>query len=222
MWSMPAYYQVCIDASKSIEKLILLLESTFGLGNITYLMGYCIYTGASAILEDAKSGQLAAHGILRTYLRALNAGMRKCPLLERSLNIIVKGLNRADPATPNIARTTNRADESWAPASGHYAPSFMVPTTATADSSSMNAVDMAPPGVMAHHAHHEAGIPNVETHANNYIPAFPYLGPEMPLDFGMNQADFSMAPQIDSMAMLDCFPEMQMDMGELMCTNSAI
>ncbi|OAQ75889.1 C6 transcription factor [Purpureocillium lilacinum] len=92
-WAVPAHYQTCITASRSIEKLVLLLESTFGLGNITYLMGYCIYTGASAILEDAKKGNDSSQATLQTFLRALNTGMRRCPLLERSLKIIVKGMS---------------------------------------------------------------------------------------------------------------------------------
>ncbi|KAJ6440154.1 fungal specific transcription factor domain-containing protein [Purpureocillium lavendulum] len=95
-WAVPDHYQTCITASQSIEKLVLLLESTFGLGNITYLMGYCIYTGASAILEDAKKGSDSSQATLQTFLRALNTGMKRCPLLERSMKIIVKGMS----ATP--------------------------------------------------------------------------------------------------------------------------
>jgi hypothetical protein len=36
------------------------------------------------------------------FLRALNAGMCRFPLLERSLNIIVKGLNRAAPGRQDM------------------------------------------------------------------------------------------------------------------------
>lgn len=68
----------------------------------------------------------------------------------------------------------------------------------------------------------EAAFNHGANHANSYIPAFPYLGPEMPLEFGMSNADFGMAPQIDSMAMLDCFPEMQMDIGELIPSTSVL
>lgn len=70
-------------------------------------MGYCIYTGASAILEDAKSGNKAAHATLQTFLRALNAGMQLCPLLERSLNIIIKGMTSAPSP-----RRENQIDQS--------------------------------------------------------------------------------------------------------------
>lgn len=58
-------------------------------------MGYCIYTGASAILEEAKSHEGNAFTTLQTFLRVLNTGMKKCPMLKRSLDIIIKGLSKA-------------------------------------------------------------------------------------------------------------------------------
>lgn len=121
-WSVPEYYEVCIQASQSIEKLVLLLESTFGLKNITYLMGYCIYTGASAILEDAKKQNNEAFATLRTFLRALNTGTQCCPLLERSLNIIMKGLNRAPIERGTVVNQTHPLESSMA-ANG-YIPAF--------------------------------------------------------------------------------------------------
>lgn len=180
-------------------------------------MGYCIYTGASAILEDAKSGQGAAHGILRTYLRALNTGMRKCPLLERSLHIIVKGLNRVDAESPRDTRTRTGDVVGLSFSSGTYPSSFMAPATGVGPASSSTTTSNALPGMgMGHHEttlDPAAGL-SAATHTNNYIPAFPYLGPDMPLDFDMNN-NFGGAPYADSMAMLDCFPEMQLDLGEL-------
>jgi hypothetical protein len=158
-WSIPTYYNVCISAARSIEKLILLLETTFGLENITYLMGYCIYTGASAILEDAKKDNGAANATMQTYLRALNAGMSRCPLLERSLHIIIKGLKQTN--TPR--------------GQGHLGQQDVTAT-------------------------------------NSYIPAFPYLDPSTPgnIDMGM----YLNANNLDPMAMLDCFPELQTDFSE--------
>lgn len=131
-------------------------------------MGYCIYTGASAILEDAKCGKGTANEILRTYLRALNAGMKNCPLLERSLNIIVKGLNRF-PAPP---------------------PSD-------------------PPD---HRSHMNTQVNTMGF--NNYIPAFPYLGNDTTTGFDFN--GYFGEQHMGSMAMLDSFPESQMNMGELL------
>lgn len=160
-----------------MEKLVLLLESTFGLDNITYLMGYCIYTGASAVLEDAKSSnQGVAHPVLRTFLRALNTGMRRCPLLERSLNIIARSLNRA-------SQTQHQSSSG---------------TDSHIQHNSSTAID--------------AG----GGHVNSYIPAFPYVDPEMSFDFYTNS--HSGDHNMNSIASLDCFPEMWLDGGDMMCS----
>ncbi|KAH7131214.1 fungal-specific transcription factor domain-containing protein [Dactylonectria macrodidyma] len=161
-WPAPAYYRVCIRAAQGMEKLLLLLESTFSFDNITYLMGYCIYTGASAILEDAKSNQGTAHPTMQTFLRALNGGMRKCPLLERSLHIIIKGLKRA---------------------SEHRA----VPD--------------------------QRGVASASFDTNSYIPAFPYFDTMSPNDMDMDVYLNSM--NMDAMATLDCYPELQIDLDTL-------
>ncbi|CAG7565927.1 unnamed protein product [Fusarium equiseti] len=163
-WSVPSYYQVCMNAAQSMEKLLLMLETTFGFENITYLMGYCIYTGASAVLEDAKNNDGATHPTMQTFLRALNRGMAKCPLLERSLHIIVKGLKRAP-----VQRTT--------------------PDQSLSDNAVFATI-------------------------NSYIPAFPYLDPVSPNDFDMGAYINSMS--MDAMASLDCYPELQIDLDEIM------
>lgn len=165
-WSVASYYQTCINAAKSIEKLLLLLESTFGFENITYLMGYCIYTGASAVVEEAKKGGAEANAAMRTYLRALNTGMKRCPLLERSLNIIIKGLKPAP-----------------------------IPSSLVDDNTQIDTL-----------------------HPKGRIPAFPYLDPagHSGLDFNVEGIGDS---SFDALAMLDCFPELQIDFGELMCTG---
>lgn len=145
--------------------------------NITYLMGYCIYTGASAILEDAKNGKGTANATLKTFLRALNTAMRRCPLLERSLKIIVKSLNRP----PTGAQHPHGSNSTF--------------QSGNVNSNPRQEVDMA------------------AIATNGYIPAFPYLGPSADMDFDMN--DFFAGRDVGSMAMLDCYPEMQMDLGEL-------
>ncbi|RGP72459.1 nitrogen assimilation transcription factor nit-4 [Fusarium sporotrichioides] len=144
----------------------LLSESTFGFENITYLMGYCIYTGASAVLEDAKNNGGASHPTMQTFLRALNGGMARCPLLERSLHIIIKGLKRS--------------------------PVYRVPDeNCLSDSTATGAA------------------------VNSYIPAFPYLDPVSPNDFDMDAYLHSMV-NMDTMASLDCYPELQIDLDEMM------
>jgi hypothetical protein len=116
------YYQVCVQAAHSIEQLVLLFESTFDLANITYLMGYCIYTGASVILEDAAKDSEAAHATLRTFLRALNTGMRRCRLLERSLNIIVKEMSRLQPTLNSVSDDATQVD--LPPGMSGHVPAF--------------------------------------------------------------------------------------------------
>lgn len=134
-------------------------------------MGYCIYTGASAVLEDARnSEQGAAHPVLRTFIRALQSGISRCPLLERSLDIIIRSLSHGiQPQKISVPANMND------PSNGGAAMSACT-----------------------------GGVP-----VNPYIPAFPYMDPEIHLDFGMNQglSDNIMNP----MALLDCFPEMQLD-----------
>ena len=44
----------CRSAANSIEKLLLLLEGTFGFTRVTYLIACCIYTGASAMIRGVK------------------------------------------------------------------------------------------------------------------------------------------------------------------------
>jgi hypothetical protein len=174
-WSVPSYYQVCISAAQGIEKLVLLLESTFGLENITYLMGYCIYTGASAVLEDAKvSNQGAAHPVLRTFIRALQSGTRRCPLLERSLNIIIKGISRVPLQDTNVPSTD--------PNHSYHTGTKLSAAT--------------------------GGAP-----LNPYIPAFPYLGSESQFDFGIDP--YFNDHNLNPMALLDCFPEFQMDNADV-------
>src|SRR3954447_12004114 len=83
----------CRNAANSIEKLLLLLEGTFGFTRITYLIAYCIYTGASAMLQGVKSGDSEASTRMETFLRALNTGVQSCPILQRSLDIINASMN---------------------------------------------------------------------------------------------------------------------------------
>jgi hypothetical protein len=164
-WSVSQHYKTCVMAAEGIERLVLLLETTFGFGSITYLMGYCIYTGASVSLEDAKKTNNSEHPKLRTFLRALHSGMRRCRLLERSLNIIIKEISHSfrDQDAPDREERLAVSDRSTA------------------------------------------------THG--YIPAFPYTDPTGAGDFDFNLY-FSEADMITT-NILDCYPEMQMDMSNM-------
>lgn len=61
-------------------------------------MSYCIYTGASVITQDAKSGDIDATLKMQTFLRALRQGITTCPILQRSLDIITKNFREEDTA----------------------------------------------------------------------------------------------------------------------------
>ncbi|KAL1843762.1 hypothetical protein VTK73DRAFT_2736 [Phialemonium thermophilum] len=87
-YSAPAHHAACRRAAHSLEKLLLLLERTFGFDRVTYLMGYCIYTGASVLIHDVKTGDVDAGRKMETFLRALRHSSTTMPVLQRSLSII--------------------------------------------------------------------------------------------------------------------------------------
>ncbi|KAH8812417.1 fungal-specific transcription factor domain-containing protein [Xylogone sp. PMI_703] len=92
-YSSQIHRAACRNAANSLEKLLLLLETTFGFTTrITYLMAYCIYTGASVMVQDVNAGDLEAKGKMNTFLRALKCGLKTCPVVQRSIEIIKNGL----------------------------------------------------------------------------------------------------------------------------------
>lgn len=70
------------------------LENTFGLTRITYLMSYCIYTGATIAVEDLNEGCEGAMSRVQTFIRALEGAKTTCPIVQRSLDIIHKNMLR--------------------------------------------------------------------------------------------------------------------------------
>lgn len=125
-YSTSAHHLQCRNASHCLEKLTLTLEKTFGVTRITYIIAYCIYTGASVIVPDVKAGDLEASTKMQTFLRALRGGVSTCPLLQRSIDITTNSLNpgRDDLRTPgaSIGPTEDLA-------SGRYLPAFPLPGT---------------------------------------------------------------------------------------------
>lgn len=152
-YSAPARHMACRKAADSLEKMLLLLEKTFGFNRITYLMAYCIYTGASVMIKDVKAGDLEASSKMQTFLRALKQGTKTCPLLQRSLDIINNSLN-SNP--PRFAQSNDNA-------------------------------------------------PAEDPVAANYLPAFPYLDPEVTNHLTTDQNSSSM--DLDAFSFLDSFPE---------------
>lgn len=92
----------CRKAADSVEKLLLLLERTFGFSRITYLMAYCIYTATSAMIQDVKSGDIDAKAKMSTFLRALRIGVKSCPIVQRSIDIINNSLQSTSPELTSV------------------------------------------------------------------------------------------------------------------------
>ncbi|CZR69962.1 related to pathway-specific regulatory protein [Phialocephala subalpina] len=94
-YSSAVHHTACRNAADNVEKLLLLLEKTFGFHRITYLMAYCIYTAASVITQDLKAGDLEATAKMKTFDRALKGGCATCPVVQRSIDIINNSLQHS-------------------------------------------------------------------------------------------------------------------------------
>lgn len=138
----------CRNAVNSIEKLLILLETTFGFENISYLVAYCIYTGATVLVQGARSGDETARAQTQIFTRALRMGAEKCFLLRRSLKIIEQGLHTATAPPGRIG--LNRAPGAPAAASSSESPASRLGAAVPPD-------------------HHFSTVPG------DFPPAFPYL-----------------------------------------------
>ncbi|KAH8690326.1 fungal-specific transcription factor domain-containing protein [Talaromyces proteolyticus] len=125
-YSSPIHHSACRHAAASIEKLLIFLERTFGFTQITYLMAYCVYTAASAIIQDVKEGDANASEKMNTFLRALKGGLTTCPIVQRSIDIINSGLAHRplnDAATASSSQFTvgdNNFSTGYLPAFPHH------------------------------------------------------------------------------------------------------
>lgn len=139
-YSATAHHQACRRAADSLEKLVLLLEREFGFGRVTYVMGYCIYTGASVMTHDVKAGDVDASQKMQTFLRALQQGTITCPVLQRSLDIINNCL-RTEPAS-HTDSTPRTEDALNAAIIGSYLPAFPYSESQMGTDPSSQAMDL--------------------------------------------------------------------------------
>jgi hypothetical protein len=122
--SASVHHLECRNASLCLERLVVCLETTFGVTRLTYLIAYCIYTGASVLIADVNAGDLDANARMQTFLRALEGGVQTCPLVQRSIDII----NNSLVATNISADTYQAADTSKTDmTTGRYLPAFPFP-----------------------------------------------------------------------------------------------
>ena len=59
-------------------------------------MAYCTYTAATVVVQDMKDGRPGTRGRFETFMRALNAIRASCPGIQRSIDILTRGLNSSD------------------------------------------------------------------------------------------------------------------------------
>jgi hypothetical protein len=68
-------------------------------------MAYCTYTAATVVVQDMKDGRPGTKGRFETFMRALNAIRASCPGIQRSIDILTRGLEsneRAKTARPSV------------------------------------------------------------------------------------------------------------------------
>ncbi|KAL9561451.1 hypothetical protein ACKAV7_014298 [Fusarium commune] len=103
-------WKACQEASQCVGQLLQLLDNTFGFQRFTYIMAYCTYTAATVVLQDMKNGRPDTAERFKMFMRALNAITVSCPGIQRSIDILKKGLGTAvehdqelPPAVPEQA-----------------------------------------------------------------------------------------------------------------------
>ncbi|KAG7426450.1 Nitrogen assimilation transcription factor nit-4 [Fusarium oxysporum f. sp. raphani] len=108
--SNPACWKACQEACQGVEQLLQLLDNTFGFQRFTYIMAYCTYTAATVVVQDMKAGRPGTSERFKMFMRALNAITVSCPGIQRSIDILTKGLGTAveqdqeiPPAVPEQA-----------------------------------------------------------------------------------------------------------------------
>ncbi|KAF5563951.1 pathway-specific regulatory [Fusarium phyllophilum] len=104
----PACWKAYREASQAVEQLLQLLDNTFGFQRFTYIMAYCTYTAATVVVQDMKDGRPDTTQRFKMFMRALNAITVSCPGIQRSIDILKRGLGTASveqslPAFPEQA-----------------------------------------------------------------------------------------------------------------------
>ncbi|KAF5623594.1 regulatory protein [Fusarium sp. NRRL 25303] len=104
----PACWRACREASQAVEQLLQLLDNTFGFQRFTYIMAYCTYTAATVVVQDMKNGRPDTTQRFKMFMRALNAITVSCPGIQRSIDILTRGLGAVSveqepPAFPEQA-----------------------------------------------------------------------------------------------------------------------
>ncbi|KAF4345145.1 pathway-specific regulatory [Fusarium beomiforme] len=105
--SNPAFWKACQEASEGVEQLLRLLDKTFGFQRFTYIMAYCTYTAATVVVQDMKDGRPGTVERFNMFMRALNAITDSCPGIQRSIDILTRGLGTSRAITSTDAQPPN-------------------------------------------------------------------------------------------------------------------
>lgn len=100
---------LCRKSAAEVEHLLLLLDTSIGLTHVTYIMAYCAYTAATVAMLDLHDGVEGSHARVNTFLRALYGLRKSCPGIQRSIDIIIKGLDYSQP-TKHLVSTQSGPD----------------------------------------------------------------------------------------------------------------
>ena len=112
----------CQEASEAVEQLLQLLETTFGFLRFTYIMAYCTYTAATVVVQDMKDGRPGTTQRFETFMRALNAIRASCPGIQKSIDILTRGLNSSDGQHTAESKEKGLAEETQG--QGSQMPAF--------------------------------------------------------------------------------------------------
>ncbi|OAA55544.1 Transcription factor [Niveomyces insectorum RCEF 264] len=234
-YSSPVHHTECRQAADQLERLLLLLEQTFGFSRITYLMAYCVYTGASVMVQDVKLGDEAASRKIQTFLRALRLGVTSCPLVQRSLDIITESL-RGQPAgggpppqtagnsgNNNINNNTRSSSSNSSSSGGDGNDTSdgsngngngnlnVINNTSSGNSGNILSTTINADAATATGATQAPGLPPDALLMRNYLPAFPYYNTQIDLDGAVGDPYNMAAMDIDAFSLLECFPENHLD-----------
>jgi hypothetical protein len=113
----------CRQAAKCVEELCALFEKTFGSLRMTYMMAYCVYTGATVMVQDVRRGDVDAVAKLQTFMGALQQAITTCPLVQRSIEILRNSLSFKAPATNQQPVYSSLSPEECV-AFQHHLPAF--------------------------------------------------------------------------------------------------
>lgn len=182
--------QACRTAADSIESLISLLVTTFGVGYISYIQAYCIYTAASVLVPDANAGVSIAATRLHILLDVLRGGLTTCPVFKRSLDII--NHNYVPPTRSQAVSETSVDTWPAADTARNQFQPFTQPISAPAVPSAESTFTFGPTAPL------------------NYMPAFPCLG----MGLGGDDGPFMPSTLDSDLNFLDCFPESNMAAGD--------